>query len=70
MKQARQDLVIVTHRGKPDVVLVPVKEYERLRRLCAYFRMVALSRELTALGLTVSELQESSRRELEERAWS
>lgn len=70
LKRARQDLVIVTRRGEPDVVLLPFEEYEHLRRLHAYSRMVSLSRRLEALGLTATELYESSRRELEERAWS
>lgn len=70
LKRARQDLVIVTRRGEPDVVLLPFEEYERLRRLNAYSRMVSISRELESLGLTASELYESSRQELEERTWS
>ncbi|MCX7854913.1 MAG: type II toxin-antitoxin system Phd/YefM family antitoxin [Anaerolineae bacterium] len=70
LKRARQDLVVVTRRGEPDVVLLPYEEYEHLRRLHAYSRMVSISRELAALGLTASELHESSRRELEERTWS
>ncbi len=52
------------------MVLIPIEEYERIRRLRAYFKMVAISRELAALGPTASELYESSRRELEGRAWS
>lgn len=70
LKRARQDLVVVTRRGEPDVVLLPYEDYEHLRRLHAYSRMVRISRELAALGLTASELYESSRRELEERTWS
>lgn len=70
LKRARQDLVIVTRRGKPDIVFFPFEEYERLKRLHAYSRMVSLSRRLETLGLTATELYESSRQELEERAWS
>ncbi len=70
LKRARQDLVIVTRRGEPDVVLLPFEEYEHLRRLHAYSRMVSISHELESLGLSASEVYESSRQELEERAWS
>jgi prevent-host-death family protein len=70
LKRARHDLVIVTRRGQPEAVLLPFDEYEHLRRLHAYSRMVNLSRRLETLGLTVTELYDSSRQELEERAWS
>lgn len=70
LKRARRDLVIVTRRGEPDTVLLPYEEYQHLRRWHAYSRMVSLSRELESLGLTASELYESSRQELEERTWS
>jgi prevent-host-death family protein len=65
---ARTELVIVTRRGQPDAVILPFEEYERLRRLRAYSRMVRLSRELEEAGVTATELYEASRRELEERS--
>jgi len=65
---ARTQLVIVTRRGRPDAVILPFEEYERLRRLRAYSRMVRLSRELEEVGVTATELYEASRRELEERS--
>jgi len=44
LKRARQETGIVTRRGKPDAVILPFSEYERLRRLWAYSSMVRLSR--------------------------
>ena len=67
LKRARKETVIVTRRGKPDAVILPFEEYERLRRLWAYSSMVRLSRELVGVGVTATELYEASRRELEER---
>lgn len=70
LKHARKEPVIVTRRGKPDSVILPFAEYERLRRLRAYSNMVRLSHELKDIGVTASELHEASRRELEGRPWS
>jgi len=70
LKRARKELVIVTRRGKPEVVILPFAEYERLQRLRAYSNMVRLSSELGEVGVTATELYEASRRELEERSWS
>jgi prevent-host-death family protein len=67
LKRARQEPVIVTRRGEPDMVILPFDEYERLRRLRAYASMVRLSRQLAGVGVTATELYEASRRELEER---
>jgi len=70
LKRARKEPVIITRRGKPDAVILPFAEYERLRRLWAYLSMVRLSRELEEIGVTATELYEASRRELEEGPWS
>jgi len=70
LKRAQEGPVIITRRGKPDAVILPFDEYERLRRLQAYSSMVRLSRELEKVGVTATELYEASRRELEERPWS
>lgn len=67
LKRAREEPVIITRRGKPDAVILPFAEYERLRRLWAYLSMVRLSRELEETGVTATELYEASRRDLEER---
>jgi prevent-host-death family protein len=67
LKRAQREPVIVTRRGKPNAVILPFEEYERLRRLWAYSSMVRLSRELKAVGITATELYEASRKELESR---
>jgi len=69
LKRARKEPVIITRRGEPDAVILPFGEYERLRRLRAYFSMVRLSRELEEVSVTATELYEASRRELEGRPW-
>ena len=61
--------MIITRRGKPDAVILPFADYERLRRLRAYSTMVRLSSELKDAGVTATQLYEPSRRELEERPW-
>ena len=70
LRHARKEPVIVTRRGKPDSVILPLDEYERLRRLRAYSTMVRLSQELKDCGVTASELYEASRDELDGRPWS
>jgi prevent-host-death family protein len=70
LKQAQKEPVIVTRRGKPDAVILPFAEYERLRRLRGYSSMLRLSRELKDAGVTATELHEASRHELERRPWS
>lgn len=70
LKRAREDLLIITRRGEPDVVILPFEEYERLRRLRAYSRMVRFARQLAGTDVGAIELYEESRRELEERPWS
>ncbi|BAM01949.1 MULTISPECIES: type II toxin-antitoxin system Phd/YefM family antitoxin [Caldilinea] len=70
LKRARQELVIITRRSKPEAVLLPFDEYEYLRRLSAYSNMMRLSHELKDVGVSATELYEASRKELEERPWS
>ena len=67
LRRAQKEPVIVTRRGKPDAVILPFEEYERLRRLRAYSSMVRLSHELKGVGVTATELYEASRKELEGR---
>ncbi|MCR4406663.1 MAG: type II toxin-antitoxin system Phd/YefM family antitoxin [Anaerolineae bacterium] len=70
LRHAREGPVIITRRGKPDAVILPFGEYERLRRQRGYSNMVRLSRELAGVGVTATELDEASRKELDERLWS
>ena len=67
LREAQQGPVIITRRGRPDVVLLAYDDYERLRRLQAYQQTLRLSAKLRDSGLTASELYETSRQDLEER---
>lgn len=69
LREAHKEPVIITRRGRPDVVLLAYDEYERLRRLQAYQQVLNLAAKLRDSGLTASELYEASRQELEERSW-
>jgi prevent-host-death family protein len=68
LREAREAPVIITRRGEPEVVLLAYDDYRRLRRLQAYQQMVRLSNQLRDCGVTVQELQEASRDELEKRS--
>ncbi len=67
VRQAHREPVVVTRRGEPDIVILSFKEYTDLRRLRAYLRMLRLSHELQGSEVTVTELQEASRGDLEAR---
>lgn len=68
LREAHKEPVIITRRGRPDVVLLAYDEYERLRRLRAYQQVLNLAAKLRDSGLTASELYEASRQELEGRS--
>jgi prevent-host-death family protein len=67
LREAQQGPVIITRRGRPDVVILAYEVYEQLRRLQAYQQTLRLSARLHDSGLTASDLYQSSRQELEER---
>jgi prevent-host-death family protein len=67
LKRAREEPVIITRRGEPEAVILPFDEYARLQRLKAYSTMVRLSQEMKGIDIRATELDEASRRELEER---
>lgn len=67
LRETRKAPVIITRRGKPDVVVMAYSEYEKLRRLQAYQEMLRLARELRETGVTAEELLIASRAELEDR---
>ena len=67
LREAHQGPVIITRRGRPDVVLLAYDEYERLRRLQGYQQTLRLSAKLHDSGVTARELYETSRHDLEER---
>jgi prevent-host-death family protein len=67
LSQVHKDHVIITRRGKPVGVLVSPEEYERLRQVEAYLKMIRLSRSLQEADVTADELLRTSREELEAR---
>ncbi len=68
LRETQKGPVILTRRGRPDVVLLAYAEYQRLRRLQAYQRMLHLAAQLRDTGITASKLYEASRSELEARS--
>jgi len=67
IKQARDEPVVITRRGRPDAVIMSFEDYQLLHRVRAYLEILRLSQELQNVQVTATELHESSRRELEER---
>ena len=68
LREAHEAPVIITRRGKPDVVLLAYDDYERLRRLQAYQQTLRIAARVRDCGVTARELYETSRQELEERS--
>lgn len=64
LKHTRKESVIVTHRGEPDMVILPFEEYERLQRLRAYANMMSLSRAAADIGTGPRSRSVSLRRSL------
>lgn len=67
LKKVQKSPVTLTRRGKPVGVLISPEEYERLRQLEAYNRVVQVSHTLRDSGVSASDLYRSSRDELEGR---
>jgi prevent-host-death family protein len=67
IKQVEKGPVVITRRGKAVGVMIDPKEYERLRRVNAYFQLIDISHELSE-GPVADEIYRASRQELEERA--
>jgi prevent-host-death family protein len=67
LKQAREEPVIITRRNEPDSVIVPYEDYVSMRRIQAYQSIVRLSKQTKATGVSLQDILDESRRELEER---
>jgi prevent-host-death family protein len=67
LKEARKEPVVITRRNEPDSVILPYEEYVKLRRIRAYHNIVQLSKRTKASGVSLQEILDESRRELEER---
>ncbi len=68
LRETQKGPVILTRRGRPDIVMLTYADYERLRRLQAYQQLLKIAEEMRGKGIRVSELHEESRRDLEERS--
>ena len=65
LQAAEQEPIVITRRGKPVGVIITPKEYAEMRKLRAYLEMLRLAEELRHSGVTVQELNQASRAELE-----
>lgn len=68
LRETQKGPVILTRRGRPDIVMLSYADYERLRRLQAYQQLLKIAEEMRGKGIRVSELHEESRHDLEERS--
>jgi prevent-host-death family protein len=68
LKKVQDKPVVITRRGQPVGVLVSYVEYEDLRRIRAYLKMIRLAQSLSQSGVTATELFQWSRSELEARS--
>ena len=66
LKQVDKGPILIRRRGKTVGVLISPEEYENLRQVQAYLKMVNLSHELRESGVSAAELYQASRQELEE----
>ncbi len=66
LKKLKDGPITITRRGKPVGVIITPEEYENLRQVQAYLKMVSLSHMLNDSGVSAQELYRASRDELEE----
>lgn len=66
--ESKKEDVIVTRRGQPVCVIMPYEEYQSIKRIRSYMRMVEISKEMKGKKVKVSYLLEESRKQLEERS--
>ncbi len=66
LKKLKDGPITITRRGKPVGVIITPEEYENLRQVQAYLKVVSLSHTLSDSGITAQELYRASREELEE----
>ncbi len=57
--------ILVHKRKKPLAVIVPLEEYNRLKKLQSYLKMIEISTELEGSGPSISEILYESREMLE-----
>ncbi len=67
LKKVPEEPITITRRGKPVGVLISPEEYEHMRQVSAYWKMLRLSQSFEDRGVTADELFRASRDELEAR---
>ena len=67
LKEAKREPVVITRRNAPDSVIIAYEEYIKLRRIEAYHNIARLSRQTKATAVSLQDILDESRRELEER---
>lgn len=67
LKKVPDEPITITRRGEPVGVLISPEEYERMRQVSAFWKMLRLSQSLQESGVTADELFQASRSELESR---
>jgi prevent-host-death family protein len=67
LKKVPNEPITITRRGEPVGVIISPKEYERMRQVSAFWKMLRLAQSLQGSGVTADELFRASREELEGR---
>lgn len=56
--------ITITKRGEPVGVLIAPEEYEQIKRVQAYLKLLQLAKSTQSSGTTAKELYETSREEM------
>ncbi len=59
--------IVITKRGHAVAALLPYKEYEDLKKLKTYLKMLELSKDMHKAGIKAKEIYAASKKELEGR---
>lgn len=70
LRQLGDTVLTITDGGEAVGVLLSPQVYARIRRAQAYVQMLTIANELRASGVTVDELMQAARADLETHAWS
>ncbi len=66
LKKLKDGPITITRRGKPVGVIITPEDYQNLRQVQAYLKVVSLSHTLNESGVTAGDLYRASRDELEQ----
>ncbi len=66
LKKLKDGPITITRHGKPVGVIITPEEYENLRQVQAYLKVVSLAHSLSESGVSAQDLYRASRDELEE----